>query len=158
MLKRNACIENKLKFLWWLHEDFIFCLPRVGGTRTVTVSTRGLPVTTNWDCADYRRGFLWKSRNDVKGGHCMIAWPKVTRPLQLGGLGSSHLQKMGWALRMCWLWLQKIVPNKPWAFIPTQAHKVVNSLSLLLWNQRLVMGGISISGLIDGWKDKGQII
>jgi hypothetical protein len=25
-----------------------------------------------------RRGFLWKGRKDVKGGHCLLAWPKVT--------------------------------------------------------------------------------
>jgi len=24
-----------------------------------------------------RRGFLWKGRKDVKGGHCLLAWPKV---------------------------------------------------------------------------------
>jgi hypothetical protein len=27
-----------------------------------------------------RRGFLWKGRKEVKGGHCLIAWPKVTHP------------------------------------------------------------------------------
>ena len=26
-----------------------------------------------------RRAFLWKGRKDVKGGHCLLAWPKVTR-------------------------------------------------------------------------------
>ena len=31
-----------------------------------------------------RRGFLWKGRKDVKGGHCIIAWLKVTRPPELG--------------------------------------------------------------------------
>ncbi|WVZ85337.1 hypothetical protein U9M48_032277 [Paspalum notatum var. saurae] len=31
-----------------------------------------------------RRGFLWRGRRDVKGGHCLLAWPKVTRPLELG--------------------------------------------------------------------------
>jgi len=25
-----------------------------------------------------RRGFLWKGRKDVKGGHCLLAWPYVT--------------------------------------------------------------------------------
>ena len=25
-----------------------------------------------------RRAFLWKGRKDVKGGHCLLAWPKVT--------------------------------------------------------------------------------
>ena len=24
-----------------------------------------------------RRGFLWRGRRDAKGGHCLLAWPKV---------------------------------------------------------------------------------
>ena len=31
------------------------------------------------------RGFLWKGRKDVKGGHCMVSWAKVCRPLTLEG-------------------------------------------------------------------------
>jgi hypothetical protein len=60
-----------------------------------------------------RRGFLWKRTKDVRGGHCLIAWPKVARPPNLGGLGISHLQFLGWALRLRWLWLQKTKPDKP---------------------------------------------
>ena len=68
-----------------------------------------------------RRSFLWKGRKDVRGGHCLIAWPKVTRPPNLGGLGISHLQFLGWALKLRWLWLQKTEPDKPWAFPPVKA-------------------------------------
>jgi hypothetical protein len=39
-----------------------------------------------------RRGFLWKGREDERGGHCLIAWPKVARPPNLGWLGISNLQ------------------------------------------------------------------
>jgi hypothetical protein len=60
-----------------------------------------------------RRGFLWRGRRDVKGGHCLLAWPKVTQPPELGGLGISQLQQLGWALRMRWLWLQKTEPDRP---------------------------------------------
>ena len=60
-----------------------------------------------------RRGFLWKGRKDVNGGHCLLAWPKVARPQELGGLGIYNLQQLGWALRMRWLWLQKTEPDKP---------------------------------------------
>ena len=38
------------------------------------------------------RDFFWKGRKDVSGGHCLIAWPKVTSPPNLGGLGISNLQ------------------------------------------------------------------
>jgi hypothetical protein len=100
-----------------------------------------------------RRGFLWKGRRDVKGGHCLVAWPKVTRPPELGGLGISHLQQLGWALRMRWLWLQKTEPNKPWAFFPIQVHhsvkaffsvaivsEVGNGRNTLFWTDRWLHG------------------
>ena len=74
-----------------------------------------------------RRGFLWKGRKDVNGGHCLLAWPKVARPQELGGLGISSLQQLGWALRMRWLWLQKTEPDKPWASFAIQVHPAVHS-------------------------------
>ena len=61
-----------------------------------------------------RRGFLWRGRKDAKGGHCMVAWEKVCRPLHMGGLGISNLTKLCWALRMRWLWLQKTEPGRSW--------------------------------------------
>ena len=74
-----------------------------------------------------RRAFLWKGRKDVKGGHCLLAWPKVTRPVFLGGLGISDLPKLGWALKLRWLWLQKTEPEKAWSFFPIQAQHQVQS-------------------------------
>ena len=74
-----------------------------------------------------RRAFLWKGRKDVKGGHCLLAWPKVTRLVFLGGLGISDLQKLGWALKLRWLWLQKTEPEKAWSFFPIQAQHQVQS-------------------------------
>jgi hypothetical protein len=34
-----------------------------------------------------RKGLLWRGRKEAKGGHCLVAWGKVCRPLQLRGLG-----------------------------------------------------------------------
>lgn len=47
-----------------------------------------------------RRGFLWRGRRDVKGGHCHVAWGIVCRPRELGGLGISSIKELAWSLRM----------------------------------------------------------
>jgi hypothetical protein len=60
-----------------------------------------------------RKGFLWRGRKEVRGGHCLVAWGRVCRPLEIGGLGISSLKELGWALRMRWLWLSKTDPDKP---------------------------------------------
>jgi hypothetical protein len=62
-----------------------------------------------------RKGFIWRGRKDVRGGHCLVAWGRVCRPLEIGGLGISSLKKLGWALRMRWLWLSKTELDKPWS-------------------------------------------
>jgi hypothetical protein len=54
-----------------------------------------------------RRGFLWKGRKDIKGGHYLINWNRVCRPLEQGGLGIHNLESLGWALNMRWLWMKK---------------------------------------------------
>jgi hypothetical protein len=41
-----------------------------------------------------RKGFLWRGQKEVNGGHCLVAWRKVCRPLQLGGLGISSLKEL----------------------------------------------------------------
>jgi len=74
-----------------------------------------------------RRGFLWKGRKDVRGGHCLIAWPKVTRSIKLGGLSISNLQQLSWAFNLRWLWLQKTEPDKIWNFFPVHAPKQVRA-------------------------------
>jgi hypothetical protein len=61
----------------------------------------------------FRRSFFWQGREDAKGGHCQVAWATICRPMKLGGLGISSLKELGWALRMRWLWLEKIDPDRP---------------------------------------------
>ena len=74
-----------------------------------------------------RCGFLWKGQKEVRGEHCLIAWPKVARPIELGGLGISSLQHLSWALNLRWLWLQKTEPDKVWNFFPVHAPKQVRA-------------------------------
>jgi hypothetical protein len=42
--------------------------------------------------------FLWTGSDVIHVGKCLVAWPKVQRPLCLGGLGVLDLQSMGVAL------------------------------------------------------------
>ena len=49
------------------------------------------------------KAFVWKGTNVVKGGHCLVAWTQVQRPMELEGLGLLDLRCMGAAQRMRWL-------------------------------------------------------
>ena len=63
-----------------------------------------------------------------KGGHCLIAWPKVCRPRELGGLGIADLKTLCIALKARWPWLKRSEPNKPWANLPIQVSREVAAL------------------------------
>jgi hypothetical protein len=73
-----------------------------------------------------RQAFLWKSRREVKGEHCLVARGEVCRPLELSGLGISSLKELCWALRMRWLWLAKTEPNRPWSSLQIQVPEKVH--------------------------------
>jgi hypothetical protein len=45
-----------------------------------------------------RKGFLWIGRKEVRGGHCLVAWGKVCRPLHLGGWESQVFLSWDWLL------------------------------------------------------------
>ncbi|GJM87556.1 hypothetical protein PR202_ga03523 [Eleusine coracana subsp. coracana] len=75
-----------------------------------------------------RRGYLWRGRKEAKGGHCLVAWGKMTRPKELGGLGISDLKNLVWALRVRWLWLQKTDPHRPWNMFQIQVPDQVRAL------------------------------
>jgi hypothetical protein len=36
-----------------------------------------------------QRNFLWKGRKEARGGNCLVAWDKISRPLDLGGACNS---------------------------------------------------------------------
>ncbi|WVZ52762.1 hypothetical protein U9M48_003790, partial [Paspalum notatum var. saurae] len=100
-----------------------------------------------------RRAFLWKGRKEVNGGCCLVAWEKVSRPLDLGGLGIPNLQVQGWALQMRWLWLNKVTDDRPWASLDIPIHHnsralfsislishVGNGANTLIWSDRWLHG------------------
>lgn len=57
-----------------------------------------------------------------------MAWDKVQRPLDLGGLGILNLQVMGWALQTYWLWFQKTDTSRPWNEFDILVHQYVVSV------------------------------
>ena len=100
-----------------------------------------------------RRGFLWKGHDQANGGNCLVAWDKVQRPLEYGGLGIHNLELLGWALRIGWLWAQKTNPDRPWAglsvTVPPKAEALFNMAveaivgngeEILFWKDRWLDG------------------
>jgi hypothetical protein len=105
------------------------------------------------DIDKIRKGFLWRGKKEVRGGHCLVAWGRVCRPVELGGLGIFSLKELSWALRMRWLWLTKVEPDKPWAGLPMHFPSKVKSFfhaatyteignghSTLFWEDRWIHG------------------
>ncbi|WVZ92634.1 hypothetical protein U9M48_038683, partial [Paspalum notatum var. saurae] len=62
------------------------------------------------------------------GGHCLVNWPTVSRPKDLGGLGVLDLDKFSRALRLRWLWQEWTNDEKPWAGLQVPCNKEDNLL------------------------------
>ncbi|GJM94207.1 hypothetical protein PR202_gn00535 [Eleusine coracana subsp. coracana] len=69
-----------------------------------------------------RRSFTWKGRTQANGGSCLVAWERVQRPLEYGGLGILNLEYMSWALQARWLWFVKTEPDRPWKGLDIPIH------------------------------------
>jgi hypothetical protein len=68
------------------------------------------------------RGVIFGEVIGKKGGHCLVAWDRVSWLIEMGGLDILNLKMLGWALRKHWIWLKKTEPNDlcfdEWVFIP----------------------------------------
>ncbi|WVZ54094.1 LOW QUALITY PROTEIN: hypothetical protein U9M48_004954 [Paspalum notatum var. saurae] len=138
-------------------------MSKAGPLITVNVVFSGIPIymmaaldLPKWAIQaidKVRRGFLWKGHEKANGGNCIVAWEHVQRPLQYGGLGLLNLEKMGWALRIRWLWMQKTDTSRPWAgmpiHIPNNARALFNVVvetivgngeSTKFWSDRWLQG------------------
>jgi hypothetical protein len=100
-----------------------------------------------------RRGFLWKGRRDVRGGCCLVNWGRVSRPIELGGLGIHNLEALGWSLCMRWLWFKKTQLDRPWTEFDIQVHPIAAAMfaasvvsivgdgaGTLFWQDRWIQG------------------
>jgi hypothetical protein len=83
-----------------------------------------------------------------------VAWGRVCRPVELEGLGIFSLKEFGWALRMRWLWLAKVEPNKPWAGLPMHFPSKVKSFFHAIIHTEIGNGCSTVFGKIDGIMDE----
>jgi hypothetical protein len=96
--------------------------------------------------------FMCSGSDHVPGGRCLVVWPKVTRPVELGGLDVSDLSKMGYALRMRWEWLALDDPDRSWALLPSKPEAVVQAMFEA--SVTVVVGdGARVLFWTDGWLD-----
>jgi hypothetical protein len=68
------------------------------------------------------KGFLWKRQAQANERCCLVALAKVTRPLDLGGLGIPNSEVMAWALQLRWQWLRKTRADRPWTDLELPSH------------------------------------
>ena len=72
-----------------------------------------------------RRSFLWKGEEPEKecGGHCLINWPTVCTPKDMGGLGILDLERLARALRHRWCWFQWKHNSRLWVGLDIPCDK-----------------------------------
>jgi hypothetical protein len=72
-----------------------------------------------------RRSFLWKGEQPekVNGGHCLVNWPTVCTPKEMGGLGILDLERLARALRLRWCWYQWKHEERPWVGLDIPCDK-----------------------------------
>jgi hypothetical protein len=63
-----------------------------------------------------RRAFLWKGRQQINGGSCLVVRDKV-----------SKFVLMSWALQVRWLWLEKTGAPRTWNGLEILVHKKATS-------------------------------
>ena len=64
------------------------------------------------------------------GGHCLVNWPTVSKPKNLGGLEVSDLDKFGRVLCLRWLWQDWVDDSKPWAGMNCLASLLIDCFSM----------------------------
>jgi hypothetical protein len=73
------------------------------------------------------RRFLWTGTGGSVRGKCMVAWPMVCRPTDLGGLGIPDLHLTSIALQTRWLWLRHTDDTLAWSGLPLSSSREVRA-------------------------------
>jgi hypothetical protein len=85
---------------------------------TYWISIHSLPAWVRKEIDRLGRAWLWRGDDTCHGGHCKMAWSRICRPRDLGGLGIVDLDRFGAALRLKWLWRERVAPDRPWVGMP----------------------------------------
>lgn len=90
----------------------------------------GLPPWFRKEITICRR-FFWAGKDDDVCGKCMVAWPSVCMPTDLGWLGVINLRLASIMLQARWLWLQQVDTDRAWAELPIKvAPEVIEGFHL----------------------------
>jgi hypothetical protein len=106
----------------------------------------------------FRRSFLRKGRSpeNVRGGHCLINWQTCLRLRKWGGLGIKDIEKFSRAIRMCWLWHQWDLKERPWKHILKITDPSTNIYSFALPQYKLAMARVLPSRKQGGYREVHQ--
>jgi hypothetical protein len=87
------------------------------------------------------RRLLWRGTKDAySGGHCLVAWPKMTLSREHGGLGIIDLELQNKELLLKWLWLAETNQESLW---PTTLNSIECNLTHIQSNQLETKHGLS---------------
>jgi hypothetical protein len=92
-----------------------------------TIIADGLPPWAIEEINAIYRRFLWTGKEGSIRGKCMVAWPSVCQPMDLGGLGILDLRLSSIALQTRWLWLQQAEDTRAWAELLLSMPREVQS-------------------------------
>jgi hypothetical protein len=86
------------------------------------LSVHRLPIWVRKKIDPIRPAWLWHGEVTCNGGHCKVAWGRICRLRDLGGLGILNLDRFSTALRLRWLWHECYSRDRPWVGTPAPAR------------------------------------
>jgi hypothetical protein len=100
----------------------------------------------------WQRAFFWAAKEKVNGGQCLVAWNKVCKPYEFGGLGVKDLRLQGLALRVRWEWLRRTDLGRPWQGLPHWKDRLAGEVFASLVKIKVGKGD-RVLFWVDKWLD-----